>query len=521
MLDALSELASINSQSSARLHDAFDSLGVNSMPFNDKERSNARGTAFFAAFHSIDGCLRFPPLTVRFFQDAVKFDVLGNTEAKEISFNVAVCCRALREAYNGVFSAELSSGVFRDFLSSSLSFQEFLRRESIHGWCVDAFAAAFPWPVKPDLHLRTPGFVPAILSRRAILGNAPSPFLRFMTAVDIAVLGAWAGFSLSDIKQGLSWLQEPSQSVSDDIVLRPARGAERIAIPLFSYGFQGAVIGGFNGLTENQRESVLRTLIQFGQSLADNYASFRRNECLQILQRGRDAAAIANALLRVLSPVEHLIVEAKGRFHGYSLLREDGYWAGYREQLGPAASDLARELRFETNTSGIEQSFMGDSFRIMVKPVEGGVSLDPIFTWLSLQARLLEILNPPGQAQEGDPLTLGMLASLKEALESRTSRPGQNGAEKSRGYFGRLKRLCIVELVIENFERGEIEVTNNALKSRLERKLGPRPARRLNGYQIAGRALQRVRNEFDEEFKRYVKFDAVGPNKVRLSWMPA
>jgi hypothetical protein len=41
---------------------------------------------------------------------------------------------------------------------------------------------------------------------------------------------------------------------------------------------------------------------------------------------------------------------------------------------------------------------------------------------------------------------------------------------------------------------------------------------KLNGYQIAGRALQRVKNEFSEDFRRCVKFDPAGPNKVRLSW---
>ena len=84
--------------------------------------------------------------------------------------------------------------------------------------------------------------------------------------------------------------------------------------------------------------------------------------------------------------------------------------------------------------------------------------------------------------------------------------------------MGRLKRLCIVELIIENFERGQVELTNHLLKSRLERKLGPSAPIKLNGYQIAGRALERVRNEFSDDFRRSVKFEAVGANKVRLSW---
>jgi hypothetical protein len=64
----------------------------------------------------------------------------------------------------------------------------------------------------------------------------------------------------------------------------------------------------------------------------------------------------------------------------------------------------------------------------------------------------------------------------------------------------------------------QIELTNHTLKSRLEKKLGPRAPMKLNGYQIAGRALQRVQNEFGEEFRRSVKFEAIGPYKVRLSW---
>jgi hypothetical protein len=71
---------------------------------------------------------------------------------------------------------------------------------------------------------------------------------------------------------------------------------------------------------------------------------------------------------------------------------------------------------------------------------------------------------------------------------------------------------------MENFERGEIEMTNHMLKARLEKKLGPRAPMKLNGYQIAGRALQRVRAEFSEEFRKCVNFEPAGPYKVRLSW---
>jgi hypothetical protein len=520
MLDALSELASINSQSSSRLREILEVLGINSSTVSGPEKSVAFGSAYFAAFHPQDACLRFPPLTVRFFQDAVKFNVLNNREAQEISFKMAACCRMLRDEYKGAFSTVLHNGVFKDFLSNGLSLNEFLHKESVHGWCVDAFAAAFPWPVMPEIHLRAPGYRPAILSRSTILKAAPGPFLRFMTAVDIAVLGAWTGFSVSDISQGLSWLQASAGSESDDVVLRPSGGAEHIVMPVFSYGFQGAVFGAFNGLSAAQKEEILKTLVQFGQSLADTYAYLRRNECLQMMQRGRDASSVASALLRVVSPVEHLVVEMKGRVHGYSLEKEDGYWAGYREQRGQTASDLCRELKFEGKSSKVELSFMGDQFRVTVKPLGDQPGLDPVFTWMSLHARLSEILYVPGQVHGSDPLTQGMLSSLKETLESRISRIGQDGADKSRGDFGRLKRLCIVELIVENFDRGEIEITNHSLKSRLERKLGPRASMKLNGYQIAGRALQRVKNEFNEDFKRCVTFDPVGPNKVRLSWTP-
>ena len=160
---------------------------------------------------------------------------------------------------------------------------------------------------------------------------------------------------------------------------------------------------------------------------------------------------------------------------------------------------------------------MGDRFRLIVKPVEDSESLDPIFTWISLEARLSEALQVAGAVGARDPLSLSLLTSTKEALESKSA-PGPEVANRSRGDIGRLKRLCIIELIIENFERGEIELTNHTLKSRLEKKLGPRAPIKLNGYQIAGRALQRVQNEFGEDFRRSVKFEAVGPYKVRLSW---
>ena len=277
------------------------------------------------------------------------------------------------------------------------------------------------------------------------------------------------------------------------------------------------VVGFFSGLGPAQKLQILKTVLQFGQSIADNYASLRRNECLEKLRSSREAGSVAAALLSVVSPIEHLVVEANGRFSSFSLEWEDGYWAGYREQKGHVAADLGRKLAFESKSLLLDQSFMGERFRVTLRPLQDHTSLDPVFTWLSLQARLSEVLDAPDQRQNGDPLTLAMLTSLKEGLESRTWLLQEGG--RSHGSLGRLKRLCIVELIIENFERGQVELTNQLLKSRLENKLSLSAPTKLNGYQIAGRALERVKNEFSDDFRRSVKFEAVGANKVRLSWL--
>ncbi len=517
MLGALSKLASINNKSSTHLREIFEKLDIHSGNAISAVSAATRGNAYFLAFDPEYACLRLPPLTTRFFQDAVKFNVISNIEAQQISFQMALCCRALRQEYKGVFNTILDSGVFKDFLSTDMSLNEFLRMESVYGWCADAFAAASLWPVLPDIHLRAAGYRPINLSRRNILTHGSGSYLHFINAVDIAMSGAWTGFSVNDVSRALSWLMEPSYPGDlDDIVLWPSRGADRLIIPLFSCGFQGTVFGFFTGLSPYQREQVLKTVLHFGQSIADNYASLRRNECLEILRKGRDTKSVASALLRVVSPVEHLVVEVNSRFSSYSLENEDGYWAGYREQKGHIAADLGRKLAFEGKSLRLDQSYMGERFRVTLKPLQDQSGLDPVFTWLSLQARLSEVLHVSDHTQNGDPLTLAMLATLKEGLESRTWLPGEGG--RSHGSLGRLKRLCIVELVIENFERGHVELTNHLLKSRLERKLGPSAPIKLNGYQIAGRALERVRNEFSDDFRRSVKFEAVGANKVRLSW---
>ena len=147
-------------------------------------------------------CLRYPPLTVRFFQDAVKFNVFTNAEAQEISFLVALCCQKHGQDYSGAFSADLSSGIFGDFLSSGMTRDGFLYRESVYGWCVDAFAAQLPWPVMPDFHLRLTGYRPARLSRQRILGRGRGPFLRFVNAIDIAAFAACGGLSVKSVFAG-------------------------------------------------------------------------------------------------------------------------------------------------------------------------------------------------------------------------------------------------------------------------------------------------------------------------------
>jgi hypothetical protein len=246
-----------------------------------------------------------------------------------------------------------------------------------------------------------------------------------MSALDIAAFGAWTGLSVKDAGQALSWLQKPSDHAdAEDIVLSPNGSAERLVMPFFSHGFQGTVFGFFIGLQDAQKEHILKALVQFGQSLADNYAFFRRNDCLKKLQQKRDAASLASALLGVVSPVEHLVVEKDGRHHAYSLKREDGYWAGYHELRGGHAAELGRELEFAGKCQRLDQNIMGDRFRLIVKPVQDRDSLDPVFSWISLQARLSEILHVPSQAGGSHPLTLHALLSLKEALESKIVRGG-------------------------------------------------------------------------------------------------
>ena len=198
MRNALSELASVNSQTSAHLREILESHGVTSNG-NKSAKSSARGTAYFTAFDPDYTCLRFPPLTVRFFQDAVKFNVFTSADAQEISFQVALCCQRYGQEYKGAFSANLSSGIFGDFLTGAMTRNGFLYRESVYGWCVDAFAAHMPWPVIPDFHLRLTGYRPASVSKQGILGRGRGAFLRFVNAIDIAALGACGGLSVNSV----------------------------------------------------------------------------------------------------------------------------------------------------------------------------------------------------------------------------------------------------------------------------------------------------------------------------------
>ena len=207
MRNALSELASINSQTSAHLREILESHGVS---FNYSDTSRARGTAYFTAFDPDGTCLRFPPLTVRFFQDAVKFNVFTSADAQEISFQVARCCQKHGREYKGAFSGNLSSGIFGDFLTGAMTRNGFLYKESVYGWCVDAFAAHMLWPVIPDFHLRVSGYRPVAITKQGILGRGRGPFLRFVNAVDIAALGACGGLSVNSLMLALSWLNEPS-----------------------------------------------------------------------------------------------------------------------------------------------------------------------------------------------------------------------------------------------------------------------------------------------------------------------
>ena len=212
MRNALSELASINNQVSAHLREILESYGIPLGLGDGNGSSAARGMAVFAAFDPDDTCLRFPPLTGHYFQEAVKCNVFTTLEAQEISYQIALCCRRHLQDYKGAFRAGLSSGIFGDFLTGPMTRNGFLYKESVHGWSVDAFAAQMPWPIMPDFHLRVTGYRPVMnLTKHGILGGrGRGPFRRIVNAVDMAVFGASGCLSVNAVMQALSWLNEPS-----------------------------------------------------------------------------------------------------------------------------------------------------------------------------------------------------------------------------------------------------------------------------------------------------------------------
>ena len=254
------------------------------------------------------------------------------THKKSLSRSLVAAKKHGRE-YKGAFSGNLSSGIFGDFLTGADDAQ-WLLVQGVGLWLVRGRVCR--------------SLVLACHSGFSFAGGvviAPSPLRN---------RGYWDGdegrFAFRQRRRhrgfGRLWRPQRQQPDAGFIVVkrtfdchqddghRPSGGGRVGAAhhaPLFFLRISRSGFWLLHGPPCPPKESVFKALVQFGQSLSDAYASLRRSDCLQVLRRDRDVNSIASAFLKVVSPVEHLIVEKDGKFCSYSLEREDGYWAGYRE----------------------------------------------------------------------------------------------------------------------------------------------------------------------------------------------
>ena len=170
-------------------------------------------------------------------------------------------------------------------------------------------------------------------AKRAALARVDACFVRL-------------GFCVESITKILSTLQSNLSAGHPKI---PQISGYRMIMPFFSNGFQGAIVGFFFGIDNATAELIRNELMQFGQTLADKWALLRQQSFNLVILNSGDPKQVAEGLLKIVSPVDYIVVDCAGRSAGYRLRREESYFAGYERLRGLETSRLtSKALRLLT-----------------------------------------------------------------------------------------------------------------------------------------------------------------------------
>ena len=427
---------------------------------------------------------------------AERSGLIETSDAALLSYTLLRHGADLAAIYDGHFRSYFDDPRIRTILSQRDELEHLSSSGlAVSGAWVDRFYETCPMPLIPERHLESQTFQNIAPSDDAeIEFYAKTPWLAWAEALDLITMGPWLGLHAQEVVDILNTLR--------DLAVRKQRGypsvgkrvlGEKVVIPFFSNGLQGVVFGFFHGVDQSQKELMHTTLVQFGQTLADTYASLRLRRLTETIGETTHLDGLAREILYVVSPVRKLILSRERGRIGYALAKEHNYWAGYRT--------LATSGDFERDPTAMGFTMDGPrGIAIYIEPLTDVPNFHHEFTHIRIEMCLRRCFTH--MHEESSPaLSNGHLSDLHSELSAAVVEEGVS--------IAKLRQYYIISRVQAHWEAGRVSVTNLEMKRFLERQLGKEVR---NGYQVTSYVA-----EVDKIFDGKVMIQKTR-NSLSLTW---
>jgi hypothetical protein len=429
----------------------------------------------FGAFDPRRTCLRYPRASFHYFSYAERSGLIGINDASNLSRNLIRCYSTISEQYKGHFSS-----YFCDPSLEPITYRK--SNPAIAGedllllgnpW-VDLLFEACPWPVFPERHFRTRlGEEIDIQKSTQLYADAIWP--AWAETLDTVCLGPWFGLTPEEILQIVNYLNAEPGEYRKKLPVQDGRRFDRIkiSVPYLSQGFQGVLVAAIDR-SFPKRDAAISAILQFGQTLADAYASLRASHFKKVVAGEFDAEKLAHEIVNLVSPVESVVVDHQGVRFGLELQREHNYLAGYA-RMPPNKAQLCNMAENAINIGALADR----DIWVKVEPIRDVPDFDLRFASQRILSTITRFMTSVQTGSRGGGL------SLREAKRVHESLQEEAGAGKAS--IARLRQLYIAEKICGSFGSGTARIMNHEVKSFLEKRL----KRKLStGYQVSSHPQQ-------------------------------
>ncbi|MBX2804748.1 MAG: hypothetical protein KTR19_02150, partial [Hyphomicrobiales bacterium] len=254
-----------------------------------EQTQKSRGIAFFLAYDPWQTCWKSPAGAVRYFDAAERQGLVTKKEKEHISELLIDLGLDVAKLYRGRFSYYFTEPRVDNILSN----RNHLNHLSESGlaiadaW-VDRLYEACPTPIVPETQLAVNSFK-QVVAEGDIDFYSATPWLAWAEALDISCLGPWVGLQAYEIALMLNALRKRAiDHIRHSVDIRDDVLRHKVTIPIFSQSLQGFVSGVFYDVPKAQREPILTTLLQFGETMGDVYANLRKRHFIDALDEDLD-----------------------------------------------------------------------------------------------------------------------------------------------------------------------------------------------------------------------------------------